>query len=207
MGGESFPWHEVPKKAGKQGHLLRGRGMLARGTAESTALFLWNTPQGDSATGRGCCKHLQAFPLQVRPSGCKDPEPEVIWPTQQDDRPYRRILRGVAGGQAAISSTDLQGSDPRWDDIPAILRSVREISGGISIGFKDGVLSRSKGPIWDFSLKAGADYHHSRWNAVWQQRCSLLFRDHNSRVAGRFPHWRGRRRHLGIPPGASGRVT
>jgi len=104
---ESFPARGARKKRNRQFCSGEG-GMLPEDKAESHAFISMHTPQGDSATGRSCLKHVQA-PLQVRAKRRR--RNGGLSATQARDSPYRRIGVAVAEGQAANFPPTFQGSD------------------------------------------------------------------------------------------------
>jgi len=131
-----FPWHEVPKKP-KQAFASRGRRNAARKEpGESTAVISMEYAfKGDSATGRSCLSTYRPSSFKLRPKR-RRPEPEVNLPTQQNDRPYRRLRASL--GQAAISFSHRPSKDLNHvDDFRRFSGSVREISGGDSHWLQD----------------------------------------------------------------------
>ncbi|TWB91443.1 glutamate synthase-like protein [Synechococcus sp. Ace-Pa] len=110
-------------------------------------------------------------------------------------------LRGVAEGQAAISPPTFKDLIT-VDDFRRFSDQVREISGGIPIGFK--MSAQQIEADLDFALKAGADYIILDGRGGGTGGAPLLFRDHIS--VPTIPALARARRHLDRR-GASGRVT
>jgi glutamate synthase domain-containing protein 2/CDGSH-type Zn-finger protein len=110
-------------------------------------------------------------------------------------------VRGIPAGQAAISPPTFAGLDSPAD-FRRFADRVREVSGGIPVGFK--LSANHIEHDIEFALQAGADYIILDGRGGGTGAAPLLFRDHIS--VPTIPALARARRYLDTQ-GASGRVT
>ncbi len=172
-------------------------GMLPEEQAESTR-YLLEFASAQFGYKPELLEHVQAFHFK-----CGQAAKTGVGGHLPSKKTTARIaaLRGVAEGEAAFSP-------PTFTSLRTVAEfrrfadEVREISGGIPVGFK--MSAQQIEDDLDFALKAGADYIILDGRGGGTGGSPLLFRDHIS--VPTIPALARARRHLDRR-GASGRVT